>query len=102
MSAPEQGLLVHGSNHFIVNGPRPPLDDARLLVRKWEMPVPGIAPSWPARLEAWSICRKAFRENLAWAIVLENGEPHSAAVEQLLAELTARGACIERGPAPLI
>ncbi|MCC6368218.1 MAG: hypothetical protein IT165_32230 [Bryobacterales bacterium] len=101
MSAQEQGLLVHGSNHFIVNGPRPPLADARLLVRKWEMPVPGAAPRWPAHLDAWSICRKALRENLRWAVVLQSGHPHSAAVEQLLAELRARGVAIEEGPAPL-
>jgi hypothetical protein len=97
----EQGLLVHGSNHFIVNGPRPAIADARLLVRKWEMPAPGIAPQWPARLDAWSICRKALRENLRWAVVLQSSHAHSAAVEQLLTELRERGVTIEEGPAPL-
>jgi hypothetical protein len=87
---PPQGLLVHRDNHFIVNGPEPPPDAARLLLRKWEMPTLGSAPEWPAALDQWSICTRAFRENLTWAVVIQGGSP-SAAVATLLDELEARG-----------
>ncbi|HUQ91707.1 MAG TPA: hypothetical protein VM120_08495 [Bryobacteraceae bacterium] len=92
------GILVHGANHFIVNGPRPSWAHALLLSRKWEMPVPGTQPPWPPELDQWSICTKAFREDLEWALVLPSEEPHSPAVAQLLEELEGRGVRPVNGP----
>ena len=100
MNSP-QGLLVHRDNHFIVNGPEPPPTFARLLVRKWELPVLGPPePQWPDELSQWTICTRAFRENLSWAVIIEGGPP-SPAVAQLLAELAARDVPIRRDP-PLL
>lgn len=96
-----QGVLVHGSNHFIVNGPRPDAATARLLIRKWELPLPGASRQWPPQLDAFSICARAFRENLSWAVVLEGAGEPSAAVRQLLSELEARGVAIDHAPGPL-
>ena len=55
----------------------------------------GVAPDVPPH---WSIVTRALREQLEWAVVLEHaaGEPHSAAVTQLLNELAARGIAIHR------
>lgn len=83
----EQGILVHGGNHFIVNGPRPSLEQARKLLWEWEMPMPGRAR---ADTSPWSICTSAFRENLTWAVVVEGDTSHSPAVTKLLNELAAR------------
>jgi RimJ/RimL family protein N-acetyltransferase len=94
-----QGLLVHGSNHFIVRGPLPDLGAARRLVSLWEIPqldeLRRIPPALP-----WSIVEKAFREDLCWAVVLENGEKPSPAVARLLEELAGRGVAIYQGPGP--
>jgi len=51
------------------------------------MPMPG------AVLEPipWRIISKAFREDLAWAVVLPGDAPITAAVRQLLDEMAARG-----------
>ncbi len=86
------GLLVYGDNHFIVDGPRPTPEIARALVRQWAHPMPLRTPD--PRLGAWSIRTRAFREDLAWAVVVECDETHSHAVAQLLAELRARGLVI--------
>ncbi|MEZ5399696.1 MAG: hypothetical protein R2729_08495 [Bryobacteraceae bacterium] len=91
-----QGLLVHGCNHFIVNGPPPGLSDARELVRRWE--VPQIDRPAGAPWRQWSLCTNAFRENLAWAVIVESAEPHSEAVRTLLAEMAARGVVATRVP----
>jgi len=97
MIQPPQGMLVHRDNHFIVNGPEPQPDVARLLLRKWELPTLGPAPQWPPVLTQWSICTSAFRENLTWAVVIQGGSP-SAAVATLLGELAARGVSIRYDP----
>lgn len=89
----EQGLLVHGSNHFIVNGRRPSMLEARALARFWELPMPGAVLS-PALAE-WSICTKAFRENLTWAVVLAGDAKPTEAVTVLLEELAGRGVGID-------
>ncbi|MBL8179673.1 MAG: hypothetical protein JNK48_33650 [Bryobacterales bacterium] len=83
------GLLVYGSNHFIVDGPCPTPELARALVRQWAHPMP-LRPA-DTCLAPWSIRTKAFREQLAWAVVIPCQEPHSPAVLQLLDELQARG-----------
>lgn len=83
----EQGLLVHGSNHFVVNGREPSAEIARALLREWEMPM--LLRPADTRLEPWTICVKAFRENLTWAVVVAT-KVYSPAVVQL-AELRGRG-----------
>lgn len=95
---PLQGLLVHGDNHFIVNGPRPSAEQARALLRQWERPSLPPTPADPA--SPWSICTKAFREELQWAVAVESSEPHSPAAAQLLQELAARGVEILLATAP--
>jgi hypothetical protein len=96
-----RGLLVHGSNHFIVNGPTPSLEVARALVRRWEFPTIGFHPPDDDPLAGWSICTKAFREELQWAIVLQGETAVTAAVKQLLEEMAARGIVAERGDGPM-
>ncbi len=83
------GLLVYGGNHFIVNGPEPSAEIARALVREWAHPMPGRTAD--VSLAAWTIRTRAYREELAWAVVVCSDEPHSAAVVELLTELGARG-----------
>lgn len=82
------GLLVYGGNHFIVNGPEPPAEIARALVREWAHPMPGRAAD--ERLAQWSIRLRAYREELAWAVVVQCEEFHSPAVVELLTELRDR------------
>ena len=83
------GILVHGDNHFIVEGPSPPdRTTAQRLAWRWERPQLGGAQPEPV---AWRIVTKAFRENLEWAVVLPGDQPVTAAVRQLLDELAARG-----------
>ncbi|MEZ5352369.1 MAG: hypothetical protein R2762_07000 [Bryobacteraceae bacterium] len=93
-----QGILVHGSNHFIVNGPCPADADALALARRWEIPEIGRPAGAPWR--EWSLCTKAFREDLAWAVVLASESAVSAAVSTLLAELASRGVAIRHAPGP--
>ncbi|MCU1236096.1 MAG: hypothetical protein JWP63_4063 [Candidatus Solibacter sp.] len=88
------GILVHGDNHFIVRGPHPDLDTARALVRHWS--VIRIGAATPPELSPWRISTREFREDLEWAIVIPGDGGTSPAVEQLLAELAARGIPIER------
>ena len=83
------GILVHGDNHFIVRGPLPNLGTALALVRHWS--VINIGQTTPPELQAWRISTKEFREELEWAVVVPGESEHSAAVTQLLSELTARG-----------
>jgi hypothetical protein len=88
------GILVHGDNHFIVRGPAPDAAIALALVRLWSLiQIGGVAP---AGLQAWSISMREFREDLQWAVVVPGERRISAAVEQLLAELAARGVEIRR------
>lgn len=83
------GILVHGDNHFIVRGPMPGREVALALVRHWSLIQ--IGASTPRALEGWQIVTREFRENLEWAVIVPGGGAMSAAVAQLLAELTARG-----------
>jgi hypothetical protein len=86
-----QGILVHGGNHFIVSGRRPSFGEARKLAWGWEMPMPGRPP---ADTSPWTIVTRAWREELAWAVVLRSDEPHSVAVAGLLEELRQRGVAV--------
>lgn len=86
------GVLAHGDNHFIVNGPLPDRETARALVRHWS--VIRIGATTPPLLDRWRIVNKAFRENLEWAIVVPGDRDLSPAVTTLLAELSARGITI--------
>ncbi|MFN7922036.1 MAG: hypothetical protein U0Q16_18175 [Bryobacteraceae bacterium] len=91
------GILVHGSNHFIVEGPLPSLDAARKLVRLWEIPRIEPAPPLP-----WRVITRAFRENLEWAVVLEGDSLPQVNVAELVGEVRARGVEVHRGPGPLL
>lgn len=83
------GILVDGDNHFIVEGPEPPLAIARELARHWS--VIRIGGETPAHLAAWRILNRAFREELTWAIAVRGAGEPSPAVRILLEELAARG-----------
>ena len=85
------GILVNGSNHFIVSGPRPDSATARALVRQWSLIQIGKLMAIPG----WTIRTNAFREDLLWAIEVRDGQPRSTAVTQLLEELSARGIVTE-------
>jgi hypothetical protein len=88
------GILVHGDNHFIVNGPAPDIETALALVRDWS--VIRIGGTTPVALLPWTISTHEFRENLEWAIVVPGDAPVSSAVAVLLDELAARGIAIQR------
>ena len=83
------GILVHGGNHFIVRGPCPDFETARALVRHWSLIR--IGASTPPELAGFQISTREFREDLAWAVAVKGEGARSPAVEQLLAELAARG-----------
>jgi hypothetical protein len=86
------GILVHGNNHFIVRGPLPGRTCALALVQHWSLiQIEGITPP---HLDPWRIISREFRENLAWAVVVPGDGEISAAVEELLGELSARGVAI--------
>ena len=89
---PGLGILVHGSNHFIVRGPRPNPATALELVRHWS--VIQIGQTTPPALQPWHISKREFREDLEWAIVVPGDEPASPAVVILLDELRARGVTV--------
>jgi hypothetical protein len=83
-----------GDNHFIVDGVKPDAGQARELARQWS--IIRIGNTQP-EIEGWTIRTKAFREDLEWAIVIEDyGTRHSPAVVQLLDELAARGIVVVR------
>jgi len=88
------GILVHGSNHFIVRGPLPDRTTALALVQHWSLIQ--IGRSTPAALAPWRISSKEFRGDLAWAMVAPGDGEHSPAVKQLLDEMAARGIVIDR------
>jgi hypothetical protein len=83
------GILVHGDNHFIVQGSMPDRKTALALVRHWS--VIRIGAPTPDPLAAWKIVSSAFRENLEWAVVVPGNDEISPAVATLLAELLERG-----------
>jgi hypothetical protein len=88
------GILVCGDNHFIVSGPLPDRATAAALARHWS--IIQIGRTTPLSLQSWCIVTKAFRENLAWAVVVPGDGGITPAVAQLLAELSARGIAIRR------
>jgi len=83
------GILVHGDNHFIVQGPQPSREVVLELVRLWS--VIQIGAMTPPHLEGWKIISKAFREDLEWAVVVGENGRILPAVATLLQELSARG-----------
>jgi hypothetical protein len=87
------GVLVHGDNHFIVRGPTPDREAALALVRHWS--IIRIGAATPASLEKWHISTREFREDLEWAVIVPGESAPSAAVAQLLSELSTRGIAIQ-------
>ena len=83
------GILVHGSNHFILRGPLPDRATALALARHWSLIQIGETPL-PDALRPWRISRQEFRENLEWAVLVPAERETSPAVAQLLQELSAR------------
>jgi hypothetical protein len=83
------GILVCGDNHFIVSGPPPDRAAALALARHWS--IIQIGQTTPPTLEKWSIVTRAFREDLAWAVVVPGDGEVTPAVAQLLQEISARG-----------
>jgi hypothetical protein len=83
------GILVCGDNHFIVNGPLPDRAAALALARHWS--IINIGQTTPPHLQGWSIVTRAFREDLAWAVVVPGDGEVTPGVAQLLNDLTARG-----------
>ena len=86
------GILVHGDNHFITDGPLPDRETALALVRHWSLIRIGAAT--PPGLHQWRIVSRAFRENLEWAVIVPVDTGMSPAVTELLDELSARGITI--------
>ena len=82
------GILVHGENHFIVQGPLPAREVALELCRHWS--IIQIGSTTPAGLEQWRIVSKEFRENLEWAVIVPGDGNISSAVTKLLDELSTR------------
>ena len=83
------GILVCGDNHFIVGGPQPDRAAALALARHWS--IIQISRTTPPSLQNWSIVTRAFREDLAWAVIVPGDGEVTPAVAQLLKELSARG-----------
>jgi len=86
------GILVCGDNHFIVSGPVPDQASALALARHWS--IIQIGQTTPPSLQSWSIVTRAFREDLAWAVIVPGDGEVTPAVAQLLKELCARGITI--------
>jgi hypothetical protein len=86
------GILVCGDNHFIVRGPLPNRRSALALARHWS--IIQIGQTTPESLQPWRISTKEFREDLQWAVVVPGQGETTAAVKQLLGELSARGISI--------
>jgi hypothetical protein len=86
------GILVHGSNHFIVRGPLPRKTVAEALARHWSLIQ--IDRQTPPEFDQWRISSKEYRENLAWAVIVPGEGEISQGVSQLLGELSGRGIVI--------
>ncbi len=70
------GILVCGDNHFIVSGPLPDREAALALARHWS--IIQIGQTTPQSLSGWSIVTRAFREDLAWAVIVPgDGRNHA-------------------------
>jgi hypothetical protein len=83
------GILVHGGNHFILNGPVPDDASAIEMARHWSIIQIGGEKS--PRFGKWEIRTKEFRENLEWAVIVPGEGKISNGVLKLLAEISARG-----------
>jgi hypothetical protein len=88
------GILVCGDNHFIVSGPVPDRPSALALARHWS--IIQIGRTTPPSLQSWSIVTRAFREDLAWAVIVPSEGEIVPAVAQLLKEVAARGITIRK------
>jgi hypothetical protein len=86
------GILVCGDNHFIVRGPPPDRAAALALARHWSLIQ--IGQTTPPSLKNWSIITRAFREDLAWAVVMTGEGECTPGVAELLQEMSARGITI--------
>jgi hypothetical protein len=86
------GILVHGDNHFIVQGPLPDRGTAHALAKHWSLI--NIAGVTPESLRQWEIISRAFREDLEWAVIVPGDAEISPAVANLLEELSVRGIAI--------
>jgi hypothetical protein len=86
------GILVCGDNHFIVRGPLPDRATALALAHHWS--IIQIGQTTPLSLRSWSIVTRAFREDLAWAVIAPGDGDVTPDVAQLLKELSARGITI--------
>jgi len=83
------GILVCGSNHFIVRGPKPDRETALRLARYWS--IIEIGGKERPEFAAWRISTKEFREELSWAVIAPDDGEISPAVAILLEELRDRG-----------
>jgi hypothetical protein len=88
------GILVCGDNHFIVSGPLLDRVTALALAKHWSLIQ--IGQTTPPSLRSWSIVTRAFREDLAWAVVVPGDGEVTPAVTQLLQEMSARGITIRK------
>jgi|SRR5665213_3473571 len=86
------GILVMGDNHLIVRGPLPDRETALALAQHWSLIQ--IGRTTPIHLQKWSISTREYRENLEWAVNVPGDGAISAAVRQLLKELSVRGITI--------
>jgi hypothetical protein len=86
------GILVCGDNHFIVSGPEPDRAAALALARHWS--IIQIGQTTPSSLGSWTIVTRAFREDLAWAVIVPGDGEITPVVAQLLKEVSARGITI--------
>ncbi len=86
------GILVCVGNHFIVRGPLPDRAASLALTRHWSLIQ--IGQTTPPELQSWTIVTRAFREDLAWAVLVPGDGEVTPAVAQLLQELSARGIAI--------
>lgn len=83
-------LWVRGGNHLLIRGPRLEFAEIQREFQALEMPAWESLLAQPKR-PRYEIVTRAFREDIAVYCVLPSAEAHSAAVEQLLQELRARG-----------
>jgi hypothetical protein len=89
------GILIFGGNHLVLRGPSPTDDQAREMVRHWSLIQLGRPPG--TTFGQWTISTREFRENLSWAFAVAGPGERTAAVEQLLGELAARGVELREG-----
>jgi hypothetical protein len=92
------GILVSGDNHFIVRGPLPDRATALALARHWS--IIRIGEATPPCLQGWSIVSRAFREALAWAVVVPGDGEATPGVAQLLNEMSVKGITIRNDTNP--